>query len=260
MFLVSEFNLLTYEPINFYGLLIHKHTLAEISKFGKEQFDSLTNLLCIKERQLKQQLSEFYKTDEIPQDNGFFSPYNFFVRQGENAEITGDVIFLKLQLAFLTYIQRQVKIQNGNIVVLASSKDEEDFVFSKETFEEFQQIIRLINGYESLEDEEPEIQTDNLAMKKKFEEKRKLLKEAKEREREKQSAEDGMTLAEIISNICIFPSSYNMTNIWNLTIYQLFNQFQKLQLKEGYDHKMILLSSGMTDSKKLDVVYWMKSK
>lgn len=261
---INDFDLLSFEPINFHGLLIYKPTLADISKMGKENFDGITNLLCIQEKNLKKQFLNLFPENFIDgQDAELYNPYNFFIRQSKNNELGGDLIFLKLQLAFFTYIQRQIQISNGNIVALARTKEEQDFVFSQETFEDFQHIIRLINCLDIQEEEEPEIQTDNLTMKQKFEEKRKLLKQAKAKEKEKNAEngiEKGLTLEQVISYVCAFPSSYNMTNVWNLTIYQLFDQFQKLQAKENYDHKIILLSSGMMDAKKLDVKYWIKTE
>lgn len=254
---INEFDLLSFEPIYFNGLKIYKPTLTEIRKMGRENFNGITNLLCLQEKDLKKQLSSLFPKDLVLQQK-LYVPYNFFIKQSENVDLSNNLIFLKLQLAFITYTKRNIKILNGNIIALANHEEEQDFIFSTKTFEDFQHIIRLINCWEVQEKEEPEIQTDNLEMKKKFEEKRRLLKEAKKREKEVEG--EGLTLEQIISYVCAFPASYNMTNVWNLTIYQLLNQFQILQLKEGYDHKIILLSSGVADEKKLDVKYWIKTE
>ena len=86
----------------------------------------------------------------------------------------------------------------------------------------------------SEEEEDDEIITDDLEMKKKFEEARKKLKLAKAKAR-----------------------GYTLFNVWDLTIYQLYDQFKRLQLKEDYETGTQMLLAGV-DSKKVDLQYWIK--
>lgn len=246
----SKFDLLSGEPLRFNNdISVHKHKLSEIAKIGYDEFMGLTNLLVID----NETITASYKMmgisgEELP------DPYDFLLLQSNNK-----VFFLKLQLAFITYIQRSIEIRDNQIVVKAT-KDKPEFVFDKSSFIDFQETIRLINCSSVLDEDEPEIITDNEVMKKKFEERREQLRQAKRKERAKEIEEGkGIGLADIISAICAFPSSsYTMLNVWDLTIYQLQNQFEILQSNENFTNKVILRSNPMADPKKLDLKYWIK--
>lgn len=46
--------------------------------------------------------------------------------------------------------------------------------------------------------------------------------------KQKKKAQESDTLYNIVSSVCACSPSYNFTNIWELTVYQLYNQFGKL--------------------------------
>ncbi|CRH60014.1 Uncharacterised protein [Chlamydia trachomatis] len=77
----------------------------------------------------------------------------------------------------------------------------------------------MINKMYDVE-EEREIISPNEKLKQKFIKARLKLREAKKREREKNSQKgDGITLPDIISSLCAYGIGYTMLNVWDLTIY-----------------------------------------
>ena len=97
-------------------------------------------------------------------------------------------------------------------------------------------------------------------MKKKFLEKRKKLKEAKEKQRLKakeRNKGNEIGIPDMISSLCIYNVGYNLTNVWDLTIYQLYNQFQKCQRKDDYDKNYQALLAG-ADKTKIKIKSWIK--
>ena len=44
-----------------------------------------------------------------------------------------------------------------------------------------------------------------------------------------------LSLPNIISSVCVRILSLNWINIWDITIYQLFNEFERLQIIDQYD-------------------------
>lgn len=242
---IDTFTLLSPDPINFYSLKIYKPTLSDISKMGYGNFKRVSNLLMLNDIQI----SSYYEKQGIK--NGELEPFLFLLQNSASDK----TFFLEIQLAFFTYFKKQVLITKSGFFVDNDKK--EKICISRDRFNEFQNIIRQINmNYD--EDDEREIITDNLKMKQKFMEKRKLLRKTKEREKQRdQDNGKTLTLGQIISGLCTYDSGYNMTNVWNLTIYQLYDQFYRCQKREKYQNDYKALLAG-ADNNKIKLSYWIK--
>lgn len=245
----STFDYLSNEPLDFYGLKIYKPTLKDIDKMTISRYNRITSLIAISEMDLRD-LTEELGMNVNDFENSYFNPYNYIILQSQNK-----LFFLELRLAFVTYIKKDIKIVGGNIQCALDNK--EIFTFTKENFSEFQKIIRKINFIPD-DEEFPEIISDNEVMKKKFEEKRKLLMETKRKERKKTAkSENSVGFGEVVSSLCGYNMGYNLINIWDLTIYQVYEQFKRGRLKESYESDVSAILAG-ADSHKIDLVYWIK--
>lgn len=237
-------------PIIFEGLPIYKPTLKEIYySIGFENYHRATNLLTITDIEIE----KYYKSIDQPIEE--LEPFLWLL----NAAKSSEVFLLELSFAFFTYLKKQVVIKDDNFCFF----DEEtgaSFFLTRNNFSNFQKIIRQINGDDDFDEDEREIITDNLRMKKKFLEKRKKLKEAKEKQRLKakeQNKGNEIGIPDMISSLCIYNVGYNLTNVWDLTIYQLYNQFQKCQRKDDYDKNYQALLAG-ADKTKIKMKSWIK--
>lgn len=62
------------------------------------------------------------------------------------------------------------------------------------------------------------------------------IQKQKEKAKKKNEKKDKMvTLGDIISSLCVQSNSYNLINIWDLTIYQLYDQFARQNMKTQID-------------------------
>ena len=168
---------------------------------------------------------------ELPTDN----PYEYLIFASQNLPY-----FLELRLAFFTYLKRDIKIESSQIVVLNTTMDaltkkekEDNFIFTSETFFEFQAILRQINCLE--EAEEPEINAPDGPMKQKFLDARKKLRlaKAKERRKKQKKGDSGLSIFVVELALCAM-SAYTLESIQSLTIYQLNSQFALCQQHENY--------------------------
>ena len=223
----------SFSPIPFYNLKIYKATLREIDKMGYDRYNQLTGLLIISQEDLdmiEEEQKEFGFV--LPTDN----PYEYHILACQDL-----TYFLELRLAFFTYLKRDIKIEDSHIVVLNTTKDtltgeekEDNFVFTSETFFEFQSIIRQINCLE--EAEEPEINAPDGPMKEKFLAARRKLRLAKAKERRKKAkkgSSDGITIFVLQLALCAM-SAYTLESVQSLTIYQLNSQFTLCQQRDNY--------------------------
>lgn len=69
-----------------------------------------------------------------------------------------------------------------------------------------------------------------------------------------------ITLMGIIEGICSKPNSYDLFNIWNLTVYQLMIQYYGIEQNESYGYILSSVYAGIYDTKKnkLDIekIHW----
>ena len=242
----TKAQLMSSEPINFHGLLIYKPTLKEISEIGFANYNRYTAQLTLSIFDIAKFLEEQKIGGNVP------TPLHFIIDVWANNPIQ----FLELQLAFFTYIRKPIEISGDTIVVIGDSPDK-NFILNESNFNEFQETILAINKMFDVEDER-EINSPNEAMRQKFLKARMKLREAKKRAKEKDSQKgDGITLPDIISSLCAFGIGYTMFNVWDLTIYQLYDQFEKASSKDEYDKNYQAILAG-ADPKKIKLKNWMK--
>ena len=257
---IERLDLLQGHPVNFNNLIIYQPNLNEINAIGYSNYARLTNLLTLSEGDL----IFFFNKEKIK--DGQTSPILYLYEQS----LINPTFFLELRMAFFTYLKEETFLDSKNkgfkfliknTKILPNGKKvktQEFFFLNQSNFYEFQKIICTINMME--EEEDDEIITDNLEMKKKFEEARKKLKLAKAKAKAEKAAKErdkGISFSDIVSSLCAYGIGYTLFNIWDLTIYQLYDQFKRCQMKEDYETGTQMLLAGV-DSKKVDLQYWMK--
>lgn len=95
----------------------------------------------------------------------------------------------------------------------------------------------------------------NLKIKNKIAEK--LLEKMKKGESQKKKNDEKTSMANIISSLSSHHQSLNIVNIWNLTVYQLYDQFSKTRINDTYKISSRSISIWGDKDKKFDDVLWM---
>ena len=241
----SKSDLLSKAPLDFHGLTIYKPTLNEIQQIGFDNYNRYTARITLSILDIAKFLEEQRIGGDVP------SPLHFTIDTCNGNPIA----FLELQIAFFTYLRKPIEI-SGDTIVIIDEQPDKNFVLDESNFNEFQEVILMINKMYDVE-EEREIISPNEKLKQKFIKARLKLREAKKREREKNSQKgDGITLPDIISSLCAYGIGYTMLNVWDLTIYQLYDQFEKVTGKDRYDKDYAAILAG-ADAKKIKLKNWM---
>ena len=214
-----------------------------MGQLGHSRFQMLNGLLLMSEDDLIVLQAEQEKKGEIPVP--VTDPYKYMLFAAQNL-----TYFLELKLAFFTYIKRDVQVKNGNLVALAPSKDETDFIFDSTSFYELQTIIRQINNLEIAD--EPDIINGNAAMVEKFMEARKKLRLAKAKERQKaRDKGEGLDISTVQMAVSTM-FGYTPVEVEALTVYQLFALFKMGQQQEKFTLSHHALCAGAKGKLK----YW----
>lgn len=127
------------------------------------------------------------------------------------------------------------------------------------TYREVMDVILQRNGVGEKEDKNKEIEgvTDERVLKMwaKMQEGQRKLDAKKNREREKD-----FSLGNIISAVAAHNEvGLNLINIWDLTIYGLYDQFKRLRINEFHEVSMTNISVWGNDKSKYDVNTWFKN-
>ena len=144
-------------------------------------------------------------------------------------------------------------------IVIGDPKEKR--ILTKENFYGFQELIQLAcalrdpkeDTIEFLESDSPQVRELKL----------KLLKGRKDRElakkrQRKKSGDKELELSDLIASLAIGSSSYNMSNIWDLTYYAFQDQLKRMSWREEFDiNTRASLAGAKLDKSKLS--HWIKS-
>lgn len=135
--------------------------------------------------------------------------------------------------SFNLLFQTENVIIDGELLDDMSVVIDEKYVINRDNFDDVVSMIQLQNNPEkSASDEDDYNPANELA--KSIAEKLKRSKEIVEKSKALESEGDGLTIPDIISAVSAMSNSLNKLNIWDLTIYQLYDEFARLTKIDNY--------------------------
>ena len=246
--MISELTLLSGNDIPFTaaGITIHPPTIKEIGYIGEEAFftgceliNFSKDILDDKDKTRLEHLTNFEVLMSIMNDN------NIALRKQKNC------FLLVLTLLFPNY-QIHLNVDNIELAVV----DENDFLverayLTKENYEEFKKVIKeifcLSKG--SSDDYNP---AGDLS--------RKIAEKLKERQRilakQKGEKQDKIAIFSRYISILAVGQQKDMNSLMQYTVYQLFDEYQRFELKMQSDWYLQARLAGAKDLK--EVEDWMK--
>lgn len=167
--------------------------------------------------------------------------------------------FLKKEVVFISYLNGFFIGSTKELKKILKSVDDETSAIDQfykngfignDNYESFKKVIMLQNC----------IGIDTIEEKKYANEKAKKIADDLRRAKEKINkvkAKQGepLSLFDLISAFSANSRSFNIMNVWDLTMYQFDDQFKRMQMIEEYDVGVRSLLAG-GDSKKVDLKHW----
>lgn len=126
-------------------------------------------------------------------------------------------------------------------------------VISKESFSQVLELMQQICCIYSEEESKENLKFKNALAKKLYE---KMLKAEKEKNKK---ADMNLSLPNIISSLSNKHPSINYTNVWNLTVFQLMDSFNRVQTNTMYDIDSTRVSVWGDEKKTFDFTLWYKN-
>lgn len=246
-------------PITLSVGVLRKPTLREISKITFDKF-------IFYELLLKMTPEYFYTT--FIKDNGGQDYWDSLSEEEKDKLtlydiITNDKELSKIYAEVLNFFFVETVIyKEGLFVLLNEELDDgsEDITPEKVrgiiTDESLPEIFELIQQlcciYDSKEDDKEIKFKNNLA--------KKLFEKMNKAEQNKKKSDGNLTIPNIISAVCNKHPSLNYTNIWDLTVFQLLDSFDRMRKNSMYDIDSTRVSVWGDEEKTFDVSLWYKNE
>ena len=200
----------------------------------------------------------------------FIEAFDFFFEEEVDFVVNGNEI-TDAQFSFITYNKidtpQKIKLNNGNEYSTIKTNRELVGVINRSNFKDVVDIILQRNSVQREEEITAEdltkVKNKNKVMQlmEKMKKGQKQLDKTREKKREEKGVASDTELANIIS--CVAAKNHNglnMINIWDMTIYNLYEQFKLIRENNIHDAETLSVFVWGDKSNKFDIDAWFKEK
>ena len=200
----------------------------------------------------------------------FIEAFDFFFEEEVDFVVNGNEI-TDAQFSFITYNKidtpQKIKLNNGNEYSTIKTNRELVGVINRSNFKDVVDIILQRNSVQREEEITAEdltkVKNKNKVMQlmEKMKKGQKQLDKTREKKREEKGMASDTELANIIS--CVAAKNHNglnMINIWDMTIYNLYEQFKLIRENNIHDAETLSVFVWGDKSNKFDIDAWFKEK
>ena len=246
---------ISFEPIKLAVGTIKKPTLREISKISFAKFQLFESILRLEPQ-------DFFENDKI--DNSIKEFWNKLTDEEKSKVTTYTILLIDEQIAILFteafdfFFEEDVSFEE-NIFILRKQGEIVGYVDENIFMPVVETIQQICGIYEMKRSDLGKITFKNKGAEKLYE---RLLKGKKkfkkQQEKEKKNNKD-YTLPNIISAVANRHPSLNYTNIFDITVFQLLDAFQRIYNNEVQDISARSVSVWGDEKKKFDGGLWHKN-
>jgi len=273
-----KINLLSDDGIEVDNLEIRPYKLKEIREYRFSKYMKNIQWISLSVDDFINSIDDNERRAILESERKNLKTFDFFVKLG-GTEVFESLIE-SLSMIFRTDDINHIKIGNQDIIALDFIKndilkidkdgslvinderleevDENDLkIIHRDNFDEIVEVIKLQNYLKKPEDfqEEKEFNpvNDEVAeLKEQMKRMREKVEEAK-RLQKANSKEDEIDISEIISAVGSKSHSINKLNIWNFTIYQLYDEYARLEIIDNYEFSIKAMMAG---AEKINLKHW----
>lgn len=206
-------------------------TIGEIIEIGYEKYQQSLNIFIL-------ELEDIVK--EIPEEFNEIKIFDLLLNSGVNDLFEGllSSIYIFLKPSKIDVIDNEIILDNKKI-----NSNNWDYIC---------EIIKMQNCVKRTEKEEYNPGNERA---KKFIEKLNAMK------KDLPKIKSDITFPSMISGVAWKAQNINIKNIWDLTIYQLYDALNRLNLIDDYQFTLTGIFSGTVDGKKIDMkkINWIKN-
>ncbi|AKQ08528.1 hypothetical protein PQE66_gp213 [Bacillus phage PBC2] len=252
---------------------IKPYTLDEIKDYGYSKYMQSLQLISLTVDDFVDSVNDIEKKMILEAEKENLRTFDFYTTLGgeDFKQIlltalsillrTDDIRFIDSNVLAIDFMKIGVLYEDEEGYVQTDSEKLENAVESelklihRDNFDEIVSVIKLQNYLMKPEESK---RVDNPA----DEETRALMEhmkkmrekvEAKKRQQQESEEESDIDLADIVSAVCSKSNSINKLNIWDFTLYQVYDEYARLELIDNY---IFSIKAMMAGAEKIDLRHW----
>lgn len=264
--------LLSGSSITVDNIEIVPYTMEEIKNYGYSNYMRSLQLLSLTVEDFMDSVKDLEKRMILEVEKKNLKAFDFYVKLGgedfQNILLvalsvllrTDDIRFLDENVLAIDFMKMGVLYEDefGMMQVngekLESISEDNIKLIHRDNFDKIVEVIKMQNYLMKMDDRTDD-EFDNPAN----EETRLLAEQIKKnRERVKakkklQNEDVDIDISDIISAVCSKSNSINKINVWDFTLYQVYDEYARLELIDNYDFSIKAMMAG---AEKVDLKHW----
>lgn len=232
--------------IYYSGLLIEPYTLGEIVEYGYTAYMQDVRSLMLTFEDLSKGLDEF-QLRILKEQN--ITAFDYYV--GIGGQGFKDLLLKGLKLVFKT---NNVIIQGKKVIIDSDFDSVELQIVTSENFDTLIDIVKTMNKITDTVEESDEENNPVDDETRELMQRMKAYRDKVSKIKQENMNEDdeGLTFDTLISAITVMSHSINKFNVWDLTLFQAYDEYARLQAIQNYDISVKSAMTGMVKDVKIE--------
>lgn len=218
-------NLMAGNPIYSGEIPIRPFKLGEIAEVGYMEFQNNIGILSLTLGEMIEAIDDFELQANLKAEQHMYKTFDLLVASPEISNILVDA----LKMVFRTSEVKLVDDVNYEDIYVSVSKKHK---IDRNNFDEVASVVKMQNNPQiGTKKKEHEYNPSNEIARQIAEKIEKGKQKVKE---EKEGDGDGLMIVDIISAVTAMSNSINKINVWEYTLYQLYDEFTRLNKIDNY--------------------------
>lgn len=270
-----KLRLLSGSSIKVDNMELFPYTMEEIKDYGYSKYMMNLQWLSITVDDFIKSVLDIEKRMLLEVERNKLKTFDFYTRLGGQEMLEGmlealamifktdDVRVIEQGVIAIDFVNKGILVENkdGDLVVndevLESYNEEEITLIHRENFDSIVEAVKVLNFLKKpIEKKNREENPADDATKQLLEQMKKneeKVKKIKQREREDDGDDADIDISDIISAVTVKSNSINKLNVWKLTLFQLYDEYARLELIDNYDFSIKAMMAG---AEKIDLKHW----
>jgi hypothetical protein len=270
-----KLRLLSGSEFNVDNLVLKPYILEEIKNYGYQKYMDNLQWLTLTVDDFINYVNDEGKKEFLEKQRENLKAFDFYSKLGGEDMLdslivsmrmifrTDDVEFLHeegvLALNFvkrgIIYYDDEGKQQIDN-AFLGMLNEDEITLIHRDNFDDLVEAIKIQNYLSKPKGKSQEanpVDEETRRLMEDMERHRKRVEAKKKAQKMHEGQEDDIDITDIISAVSSKSNSINKLNIWGLTLYQLYDEYSRLELIDNYDFSIQAMMAG---AEKVDLKHW----
>ncbi|MER2007487.1 MAG: hypothetical protein ABS939_08535 [Psychrobacillus sp.] len=256
------------------NLVIKPYTLEEIKTFGYTNYMSNLQLISISMDDFISSVVDMEKRNMLEEQRTNLRIFDFYVNLGGMELLdkllqslsmifrTDDIRMLDESTVAIDFVNKGIVNfdEDGTPFInqdkLEELPEDEITIVHRDNFDDIVEIIKLQNYLsknKSEKKEEKYADEETRKLMEDMERHRKRVEEKKKAQAKAEGNDDEVDISDIISAVSSKSNSVNKVTIWKYTLYQLYDDYSRLELIDNYNFSIKAIMAG---AEKVDLKHW----